>query len=53
MVCSAQSFTGIIVSMEREMTPYLQLMKGLPPLVSVEVWDGKCGSCAMTTLAQQ
>ena len=27
------------MSMEREMTPYLQLMKGLPPLVSVVVWD--------------
>jgi hypothetical protein len=25
--------------MERELTPYLQLMKGLPPLVSVVVWD--------------
>ena len=27
------------MSMEREMTSYLQLMKGLPPLVSVVVWD--------------
>jgi hypothetical protein len=24
--------------MEREITPYLQLMKGLPPLVSVALW---------------
>jgi hypothetical protein len=39
MVGSLQSFTGIIASMELEMTPYLQLMKGLPPLVSAVVWD--------------
>lgn len=25
--------------MERKLTPYFQLMKGLPPLVSVVVWD--------------
>jgi hypothetical protein len=33
------SFTGKIVILEREMTKYLQLMKVLPPLVSVVVWD--------------
>jgi len=33
------SFTGIIIHLEREMTQYLQLMKTLPPLVSVVVWD--------------
>jgi hypothetical protein len=33
------SITGIMEIMEREITPYLQLMKGLPPLVSVVVWD--------------
>jgi hypothetical protein len=30
---------GIIMILEREMTQYLQLMKTLPPLVSVVVWD--------------
>ena len=25
--------------MQRDMSPYLQLMKVLPPLVSVVVWD--------------
>jgi hypothetical protein len=33
------SFVGIIVISEREMTHYLQLMKTLPPLVSVVVWE--------------
>lgn len=33
------SFTSIISILEREMTRYLQLMKTLPPLVSVVVWD--------------
>ena len=28
-----------MLSMEPEMTPYLQLMKRLPPLVAVVVWD--------------
>jgi len=32
-------FMGIILILEREMTKYLQLMKTLPPLVSVVVWD--------------
>ena len=30
---------GIITKLECEMTQYLQLMKTLPPLVSVVVWD--------------
>ena len=33
------SFTSIILILEREMTRYLQLLKTLPPLVSVVVWD--------------
>jgi hypothetical protein len=30
---------GIISTLERKMTKYLRLMKTLPPLVSVVVWD--------------
>ena len=33
------SFTGIMMILMKEMTRYLQLMKVLPPLVSVIVWD--------------
>ena len=32
-------FTGIIMILVKEMERYLQLMKVLPPLVSVVVWD--------------